>query len=299
MAYLTLTLFFIFSIQPSIAKSLSIFTSTIHSIDLGKTKQDPHLIKFDNGRVAFVNNADINLVRAFEGGRRKRLITEIVHDKHNNVISAQSLGVERSNDFYSLEDFKSSHSSYQPTILDDYTSASNILSMMRADYNKNGECYSRAHIWAFEEFKRSGLKSNKLFLFFTNRYIRNYRFNWWFHVSPATLVGKTVRVLDRKYAKSPILTKTWTDIFVKSKRSCRLIKYYNTYARNQESQDCYIISVSMYFLIPRDIERRDLYGKIKEDFTERDLKRSYLDAFDIDFKLPEDIEEPESTDIFN
>lgn len=277
MAYLTLTLFIILSIQSSFATALSTFTSTIHSIDLGKRKKDPHLIKFDNGRVAFVGNADIDLVRALEKGRRNRLIIEIVQDKKNNIISAQGQGIEKDEE---EDSFKQSLPPYEPTVLKSYNSALSILNQMRKDYNKEGQCYSRAHVWAYEEYNRSGLQSMKLFLFFTNRYIRNYRFHWWFHVTPMTYVEGTMRTLDRRYSSAPVRTKTWTDIFIKSKRSCRLVKYYNTYAKNQESQDCYLIPVSMYFLIPRDIEKRDLMGTVKESFIQRDIDRSYRDAFD-------------------
>lgn len=262
------------------------FTSTIHSIVLGKEGEE-HLIKFDNSRVAFVAHDDEDLLQALEISRKEQVHIEVMRDRRNTILSAKSLETKKSEDDFQYDSSRRDLIPYKPTVFNYYNSALNIMSKMRTDYNKDGECYSRAHVWAYEEFKRSGLRSKKLFLFFTNRYIRNYRFHWWFHVTPMTYVGSNMRTLDKKYASQPVLTKTWTDIFIRTKRTCPLVKLYNTYALNQESQDCYLISDSMYSLIPRDIEKRDLSGKIKESFIARDVERSYRDAFNIDYNFPE------------
>src|SRR3989338_3484642 len=51
---------------------------------------------------------------------------------------------------------------YTPTILPDKTEANNIFELMRTDYQENGQCYNMAHVWAYEEYKRSGQKSQKI-----------------------------------------------------------------------------------------------------------------------------------------
>lgn len=272
MKYLILTFFLLNSFQLAIAGR---FTSKIHSIDYGK-KQEPHLIKFDNGLVGYVDYENVDLLEALDANREKNQYLEVVLDNSYNLQSAQSIAMveddEEEGEWQGL-------ASYEPSVLRDYNSALNILNKMRRDYNKDGQCFNRAHVWAYEEYKRSRLKSMKLFLFFTNRYIRNYRFHWWFHVTPMTYVGSTPRTLDRRYASGPHQTKTWTDIFIKSLRTCPTIKRFNTYANNQEREDCYLIPVSMFYVIPRDIEKRDLSGVEKEQFYGNEIDRAYRDAF--------------------
>lgn len=257
-------------VHPALAAT---FTTTIHSIDLGKDKKEFHIVKFDNGRVGFVEFDNDDLIRALDVGRKANLNINVVLDERFYVLSAQTIGpAEETEGELCLNPYK-------PSVLKDYNSALNILNRMRRDYTEEGQCFNRAHVWAYEEYMRSGLRSMKLFMFFTNRYIRNYNFHWWFHVTPMTYVGSTPRTLDRRYAKGPAQIKAWTDIFIKSKRTCPKITTFARYAEGQEREDCYLIPVSMYFVIPRDVERRDLSGIEKTEFLQKDLDRAYRDAF--------------------
>jgi hypothetical protein len=272
MKFFTLFFFLLTILQTAMAVT---FTSRIHSIDYGQAKEF-HIVKFDNGRVGFIDYKNRDLIRAMDVGRKANLNIEIVLDAKYYIISAQSAGVSEEE-----EEGVQSLPPYIPTVLKDYNSALSVLNKMRRGYTDEGQCFNRAHVWAYEEFKRSRLNSMKLFLFFTNRYIRNYNFHWWFHVTPMTYVGNTMRTLDRRYAKGPALTKAWTDIFIKSKRTCRMIKTFARYHEYQQNEDCYLIPVSMYFIIPRDIERRDLMGIERDQFLEKDMDRAYRDAFAI------------------
>jgi hypothetical protein len=272
MKYFLVTLFLISTFQSALAVR---FSSSIHTIDYGK-KIEPNLIKFDNGRVGYVDSANVDLLRALSESRAANENIEIVLDNKYNVLSAQSLSpVEENNNHNGRNNF----ANYEPTIVKDYNAAARILKNMRRDYTNDGQCFNRAHIWAYEEFQRSGLNSMKLFLFFTNRYIRNYRFHWWFHVTPMVYVGNIQRTLDRRYTSAPNRTKPWSDIFIKSKRTCPTVKLFNSYANNQEKQDCYLLPASMYYVIPRDVEKRDLTGIEKEQFNQRDIEKAYKDAF--------------------
>ena len=137
--------------------------------------------------------------------------------------------------------------------------------------------------WANEEFRVSGLKSMKLFLFFTNRYIRNYNYKWWFHVSPMTYVkeGTKVieRVLDRRYTGGPRLTKTWTDNFIYGHRSCPQVAKYSQYYNNQEKEDCYLIKSTMFFWQPRDLGYYEQTGLQKTNFIQSEIDWAYWEAF--------------------
>lgn len=263
-------------ISPSLIASE--FISTIHSINYGKSKQ-PHLIRFDNGRVIFVKSMDKDLISSFVTTAKNKNVLLVKTYKNNFAKSFQTLAqdVEEVDSGAWSDDSKH----FNPSIVKNTNVAKKIFNRMRKDYTKKGECYSRAHVWAYEEYQRSGLKSMKIFMFFTERYIRKYKFHWWFHVTPAIYVGKvkSPRTLDRRYTSGPRQTKTWSDVFVKTKRSCKKVQKFDDYWLNQKIQDCYHIRASMYYVIPRDLEKRDITGKEKTEFSERELKRAYRNGF--------------------
>src|SRR5690606_5114643 len=128
-----------------------------------------------------------------------------------------SVGPSDLPDYESEEGLESA--AFEPTVVKSYNSALAIHNRMRKDYTKHGECYNRAHIWAYEEHEKKGTNLMKIFMFFTERYIRNYKFGWWFHVTPMVYMANksSPRTLDRKYTSGPRQTKVWSDVFIKSK----------------------------------------------------------------------------------
>lgn len=255
------------------------FTSRVESIEEGEANL-PHLIKLENGRVVFLDETDKDELSAFHESMRSREYLEIVVDEENSFESAQTVEHE---DAPSLKRPVQTALSYNPTVLSSMNEARNVFSRMRRNYQNASECYNRAHIWAYEEFNRSALNSMKLFLFFTNRYIRNYRYDWWFHVSPMALVneeGASVeRVLDRRFTSGPLSVNSWTNVFIYSRRKCPVVQKYNDYRNNQEQEDCYLIPVSMYFWQPRDIVSRDNNGFEKKSFIRSEVDWAYWEAF--------------------
>ncbi|WP_408095961.1 protein-glutamine glutaminase family protein [Peredibacter sp. HCB2-198] len=256
------------------------FTSRVELIEEGDGNL-PHLIKLENGRVVFLDGAERELITDFEDSQRNGDYLEVVVDETNSYVSAET--VENENSIVPEETKRSPNFSYDPTVVSGYSEASSIFSRMRRNYQYESQCYNRAHIWAYEENKRSNLNSMKLFLFFTNRYIRNYRYQWWFHVSPMVLVnedGSSVeRVLDRRYTNGPRYVNSWTNIFIYSGRKCPVVQKYNDYRNNQEKEDCYLIPVSMYFWQPRDIVSRDNNGYEKKSFIKSEVDWAYWEAF--------------------
>ncbi|WPU66982.1 protein-glutamine glutaminase family protein [Peredibacter starrii] len=256
------------------------FTSRVELIEEGEGNL-PHLIKLENGRVVFLDEEERELITDFEDSQRNGDYLEVVVDNTNSFVSAETVENENS---VSPEEVKTAPNfSYDPTVLGSYSEANSIFSRMRRNYQNESQCYNRAHIWAYEEYKRSNLNSMKLFLFFTNRYIRNYRYQWWFHVSPMVLVnegGASVeRVLDRRYTTTPRFVNSWTNIFIYSGRKCPVVQKYNDYRNNQEKEDCYLIPVSMYFWQPRDIVSRDNNGYEKKSFIKSEVDWAYWEAF--------------------
>lgn len=257
------------------------FSSTVHSVTKGEVDES-HLVRFDNGRVIFINNKDDKLLAALETSAKSLSLLNVKTDAKNFLVSAESAV-----DDEPYEDDPTSWSSrsepYEPSILKNTNAAIRIFNKMRKKWTKGGECYSRAHVWSYEAFQDSGLYSMKIFMFFTERYIRKYKFGWWFHVTPMAYVAslKSPRTLDRRYTGGPRQTKTWSNVFVKSKRTCKKVSKFDDFWLNQKTQDCYHIHVSMYYRIPRDIEKRDLTGMEKTEFSEKELRRAYGDGFNM------------------
>jgi hypothetical protein len=257
------------------------FTSRVETIDEGEGNL-PHLIKLENGRVVFLDETDKEELPAFHESMRNQEFLEIVVDEENSFESAQTVEDESA---LTVDAPKQTVPSlnYTPMEIPSLAQARTIFSRMRRNYQNESQCYNRAHIWAYEEFNKSALNSLKLFLFFTNRYIRNYRYDWWFHVSPMALVnegGSSVeRVLDRRYTSGPLMVNSWTNIFIYSRRKCPVVQKYNDYRNNQEKEDCYLMPVSMYFWQPRDIVSRDNNGYEKKSFIRSEVDWAYREAF--------------------
>ncbi len=272
--------FFFFLIMPLLCFSKT-FKSKIHQID-ESTDGSPHLIMLEGGDVIFLNDHNKEFLVALKKSKEKNVSIEIEADDQNNFISVRSFKEKKDQLDASLreENIFEVNSSYEPTLLNSVFEATLIFRRMRRDYQRDSQCYNRAHIWTWEEFNRSQLKSKKYFLFFTARYIRAYRYHWWFHVSPAVSInGLGDRILDRRYTVEIKSIKDWTDKFIYSKRSCPVVFKYNDYRNNQYSEHCYLIPVSMYFWQPRDIERRDRLGTEKTSYIRSEIRYAYWEAF--------------------
>ena len=256
-------------------------TSRIHSIDKGE-KDQADIIMLESGQTAFLEKGSKSLTDSVEESLKNQDTVEIMVDKKLNVLSVQTVAPETTEEELPpvSEDVK--RISYDPTIAST-AQASDAFRNMRRDYQKNSQCYNRAHIWTYEEFKRTGLKSGKLFLFFTSRYIRNYRYKWWFHVTPFAYVGgldqSNWRTLDRRYTSGLLTTRTWTDVFMLNNAFCPVVYKYSDYRNHQQSEDCYLIPKSMYFWQPRDISREDYSGYVKPQYYNSEVNHAYWEAF--------------------
>lgn len=253
-------------------------TAKIDSIEKGKGAE-PTLIKMTNGEVVFLDATPDRkeVIKVLNESRVRDEVIRVEMDEERSLTAVQTLADPAPDEArIAMEEPKMS---FDPSVVI-LERATTMFKGMRRDYQNESQCYNRAHIWAYEEFKRSGIKSMKLFLFFTSRYIRNYRYHWWFHVTPmALLTDGSWRTLDRRYTSGPLAIKTWTDKFIYSRRSCPVIYKYSEYRNHQSSQDCYLIPVSMYYWQPKDIRRNEQTGFEKEQFFSSEINHAYWEAF--------------------
>lgn len=253
--------------------------SKVDSLDVGREGEE-HLVKLAMGRVAFLDYNDKFLLKKIQAHHAKGDWLELVLDKKSNLKSIRVIDPIDSNEGRMTP--MQFRDPYEPTVVT-LTKAQNMFIRMRKDWKSSGQCFNRAHIWTYEEFLKTKTNLNKVFLFFTSKYIRTYRFGWWFHVTPMAYVGGSGRsywkILDRRYTSGVLNSKTWSDIFIKSKKTCKTVKLYSEYRENQRTQDCYFIEAPMYFVVPSDLDRLEQLGEERTEFLDVEVEHAYWDAF--------------------
>lgn len=252
-------------------------TTRVHSVDYARSKGQPHLIQFENGRVGFLSSRDKSSTLSLEESRKNSEWLDVELDTKGNFLGAGVVAAPES----AIEEapVEKSIMSYVPTNLGSMEQATTIFGRQNRRHQRASQCYNRAHVWAYEEFKRSGLQSMKLFMFFTRSYIRTYRYKWWFHVTPMTYVNGVAMTLDRTFMRGPVPVKTWTDNFIYSKRNCPVVSKYSQYRNNQETEHCYLHPASMYFWQPRDLEKFETTGFEKTQYIPSEVNWAYREAF--------------------
>ncbi len=275
MKNLFFVLFFVLLSPTLLAKT---FRVTIDSVDYGKPGE-PTLLLLSDGQVGYLNSAKKSGFTNVSTLAARKNLVEISLGKKNEVLSITPLANSEKSISEQDTDWDTKALNYTPTVLGSVGEATTIFKRMNPRYQKESQCYNRAHVWSYEEYRRSGFNSMKLFIFFTRKYIRNYNFYWWFHAIPATYVGSTLMTLDYRYTRGPLNVGTWSNIFVRSHRTCPFISKYSTYKNNQETQDCYIHPASMYFWQPYDLDRFERTGYSKTSFIQSQVNAAYHEAF--------------------
>lgn len=240
----------------------------IDSIDYGQKNQE-HILKLADGRVIFVkpDSGLISSKTSYDGTP-----VELEVDDKNNLISISTLPDESEN---VMEERATDELRMSQTDLPSEEEASRIFRGMNRSYYSRTECTDRAHVWTYEEWKKNNLTSRKVFLFFTNTYIRRYRYHWWFHVSPYVLVQGTERVMDRRYTSGPRNMKTWTDIFIRSKKTCPVNTYRYYRANKNGPEHCVLVKADMYYRLPLHVRNLEDSGIVKTQFSRSEVNFSY------------------------
>ncbi len=254
------------------ALSAETVTSRIHSIEEG-------IVKFENGRAGFISNIDLSDLVGSE------VVAEL--DDQSNVISVNKAISTASYNFLVEPIYVQGPptSSFVPTQVKGNAEALKIFNSMNPRYKRISECTDRAHVWAFDEFKRSGTKSEKVFALFTASYINRVRFKWWFHVAPLFTVNNggniEKQVMDFRYSPAPESIREWTNKLVFSKRACKPTEKFSEYDVNPQTEDCYLMVVPMHYRLPAEIFDREpqRQNRYKVGTSEAELAASKRYAF--------------------
>jgi hypothetical protein len=249
-----------------------IVRSPIHSVE---EVNGTHLIKFANGRVAF-SDSPSDLMKGD--------VVEAKLDKKQNLLAIQTLS--RGKDLQTVAALLDPVEPpvYEPTLIGSYAEATAIFNRLNPNYKRSSECSNRAHVWASEEYKKSGIKSLKAFVFFTATYITRTKSKWWFHVAPALTVKEgekvEIRVLDFMFNRAPLRVKEWHDQFVFTKRDClQLVNFSDYDLRADQTQDCYQKMGTMYDWMPTDFKNQEARGYYKTEFSQSEINAAYSEAF--------------------
>lgn len=260
-----------------------VIKSPIHSIKVGTENADS-LIRFENGRVAFLSSHEKLLSDQLQESAERGDVVEVRIDDNQSLLSVQT--VEEHSE--QLKTFSLAEETvpvtYEATIVSGLAEATKIFNRLNKNWVRSSECTNRAHVWAHEEFTAHNLKSMKAFVFFTNSYIIRNRFKWWFHVAPMLKVregGKIQhRVLDAMFNHGPVTVKEWINNFVFSKRDCKLDGKFHEYDRSaDQTQDCYYFETPMYYWTPTDINNEELQNVHKREFFQGEVRAAYSEAF--------------------
>jgi hypothetical protein len=127
---------------------------------------------------------------------------------------------------------------------------------------QESQCFHRAYLWAFEAWKQKGIATDKAFLFFTRKYIRETRYKWWFHVAPFVSDENRRYVLDPTFVPTPMELGAWTSQFVTNGDTCPVIERYFGHGAHHADKSCYVRKVSMYYYHPNTLEKADRNNQV-------------------------------------
>jgi hypothetical protein len=210
----------------------------------------------------------------WENGRVTKVDDKILLQELEQTVESRLRIIESSDGNIGIQ-------SFEPTVLESENGARSFYQNARrpSPWQWSWQCTNIAHVRAFEEFKRTGLKSMKIFLFFSDRYIREYNFKWWFHVTPMTFVraehGISERIIDKEWTKGPLTYKQWTDLFMKNKAECKKINFYSDYEKHQEEEFCYLLPASMFYWQPKNLEEFERTRKERSEFDMDEVRWAY------------------------
>ncbi|MCM2351352.1 MAG: protein-glutamine glutaminase family protein [Bacteriovoracaceae bacterium] len=259
-------------------------STQIHDIDMGSANEEP-LIFLTTGQVVTLKKLDKGRLDSLREGMKKKSWFKISLNHKKQITHIELIEAPYSSPPLLLKRLYGAQK-FTPSILKDLNQARSFFNEARSNARQVSECYNRAHVWTYEWRINHHLYSSKVWLFFTRRFIRKYKFDWWFHVAPMVhvIVNGEVkeRILDIKYAKGPTKLKIWTDIFLRDRADCPVVKKYSDQANHPESGSCFVMKSSMYYYQPVDLEQLELTGIERNLWSEAEVKNAYLDAFEIE-----------------
>lgn len=238
----------VFNVFESIKnKSLLVLSGVdgrVYKIDRSDEKEDNERIEKLVGKVVKINyymsgnQARITSIRPVVAGEINERDLDLNHFQYNQLRQ------------------------FAPTDLQSVEKAAAVFDSMLNDGEKRrSQCFKRAHMWSYDMWSKQNIQSEKVFIFFTQRFIQLNEYDWWFHVAPSVNVSGDDYVMDGAFFKKPTPIKEWASYFILSKNlTCPMVEKYQDYENNQWTKLCYLMKVPMFYFRPIDIKERDVKG---------------------------------------
>lgn len=257
-----------------------VILTKVHSVEKSDQHKKEVMVWLTTGQVLWIDRQKKQLITQLETASAQRTLLKVnLHTKQIMAIfQTPSHTTQLQKGF--LED----PLPYTPTVVRNEDALKNLFQFARRTSKPETQCFNRAHVWAYEWRLNHNLYSSKAWLFFTRKFIRKYKFDWWFHVAPMVAMkkedGVVERILDMKYARGPLRLKQWTDIFIRDNADCPVVTRYSEYADFPEEGSCFILKSPMYYYQPIDLEDLELTGIQKTKWIRGEVQAAYREAFD-------------------
>lgn len=276
----------------SSASALASFLSTYieHVDQSAHPGENIMVLATTEGRVLWADPADTLLIEALQMAQRDHRVVRFDYDHESGLIH----GVEQLKTVWPWSRHRRRRAPtppapdypttpFRPTVFSSVPQVTSAFNSMDKNTKDDSQCFNRAHGWAFDLWRTQGIQSMKLFLFFTRRYIREYHYKWWFHVTPMTYVWENGQAmeytLDRSFNSIPLYVPVWTNIFMKNHAPCRSTSSYSYYQANQNQEYCFLIRANMYYRSPRDLEVLENDGQEETTWHDWELRQARKQAF--------------------
>ena len=200
------------------------------------------MVKLSTGQVLWIQD-DAAMVAAVEEAMEQDRQVLIDFDSETHFIHGVQLSEAKSikTDEVSSTKRDDVEPVFYPTVFNSYDQIKRVHDSNDNRTHEDSQCYNRAHGWAYDMHRLHGVNSMKIFLFFTDRYIREYDHKWWFHVSPMAYVREgnytNEYVMDRSFSESPVYPQVWTNIFIKNQAVCRSVPHWDYYRQDDPNEE--------------------------------------------------------------
>lgn len=191
---------------------------------------------------------------------------------------------------------------YQATVIESESKALSLYnSLPTAPFKSSSGCFQRAHNWSFQLSRwPNQINSMKVFLFFTERYKREFDYEWMYHVAPLIPVKMANGSVEEmvfdptfvnapswatgeernNYDNKPVSIDTWKKYFIFPDVECPVVENFNDYFNYQERYYCYIMKTPMFTYIPANLEEET---EVRTGWREGDMDQMKK-AFKLEYR---------------
>lgn len=266
----------------SLTSKASVLHTQIARVDASAAGEDVMVWAQEEGRVLWLDSRDEALREALKKAQHAQQTVALTYDQDGRISGAQLLAAlpqEQKTSDVACDKI----AEFVPSVLSSVEEAQSLFNSLDNNTKHNSQCYNRAYGWGYDMWRSRGVRSSKVFIFFTSKYIRQYKYKWWFHVAPfvmvATAEGAQEMVLDRKFSIGPKTMRAWTDYFMYNDAFCPIARRYSDYRQHQNEQYCFLMKASMYYRSPSDLELLETQGREELNWSEFELKQARKQAF--------------------